>query len=369
MKSKTVKNSVAAVGCAAALTALFGVAHAQQQVNVVQRGGEDFHTVADGDTLYDLSGQYFGDVYEWPRLWSFNPHITNPHWIYPGDIVYLKASDPADEPSTGDGSKGPTRIQSSYNQRTEIHMAVGGFIAPEEIKYVGRIVASPKQANMLVEYDTAWVGFGDESYTAEERDDLPEEDIVTIKNPSQEPSVGTTYAIVRPVGTVRDAANEDRVLGYKYMMLGSLKLTELSEKYLHTAEIAQSWYEIQRGDLLVPYEQQLKRVQIIQADRNLVAEIVGTVEPQTVLGEFHYVYVNKGADDGLRAGNRFYSFQRREGLDYDYQRQGPANPEIPFQRIGQVLLLDVRKNYSTGVIIDSSREMSVGDRLEMYEGY
>jgi hypothetical protein len=53
----------------------------------------DYHVVEQGDTLYDLSGRYFGDTQEWPRLWSYNPHVTNPHWIYPGDIVYLRPLD------------------------------------------------------------------------------------------------------------------------------------------------------------------------------------------------------------------------------------------------------------------------------------
>lgn len=360
MKTSQIHASFLRASVAVAAVAVLGyVVPAQaQQVNMVRRSNQDYHTVTDGDTLYDLAGRYMGDVYEWPRLWSYNPHITNPHWIYPGDIVYLR-------PATQEGPKaeGPKRIVTNYSRVTELHMAVGGFVASEELKYVGRIVASPKQAVMLSEHDKVWVGFGEDAYTDQEKEEIDEEDREGMKD-AGELRVGNNYAIVRKVGTMTD--EEDNVLGHKYVVLGSLTLTELSEKYLHTAEIAQSWREIQRGDLLVPYEQQLKITQIIQADRNLVAEVVDTLEPRSNLGEFHYVFVNKGADDGVRMGNRFYVFQKREGLQRDSQ---VADDKIPWMRIGQILLIDVRKNYSTGLVIDSSREIFEGDRLEMYEGY
>jgi nucleoid-associated protein YgaU len=39
------------------------------------------HTVKDGDTLWDITQTYYGDPYRWPQVWSYNPEITNPHWI------------------------------------------------------------------------------------------------------------------------------------------------------------------------------------------------------------------------------------------------------------------------------------------------
>src|SRR5262249_6476718 len=39
------------------------------------------HSVRRGDTLWDISIRYFQDPYEWPRVWSYNPQIQNPHWI------------------------------------------------------------------------------------------------------------------------------------------------------------------------------------------------------------------------------------------------------------------------------------------------
>src|SRR6185437_11609075 len=48
------------------------------------------HTVRRGETLWEISNRYYQNPYQWPRLWSYNPQIQNPHWIYPGDHVRLR---------------------------------------------------------------------------------------------------------------------------------------------------------------------------------------------------------------------------------------------------------------------------------------
>lgn len=47
------------------------------------------YIVKDGDTLWDLSNEFLNDPFAWPDLWENNRHIQDPHWIYPGDSLYL----------------------------------------------------------------------------------------------------------------------------------------------------------------------------------------------------------------------------------------------------------------------------------------
>lgn len=45
------------------------------------------HVVVKGDTLWDITGKYLGNPFQWPSVWQKNPQIKNAHWIYPGDTV------------------------------------------------------------------------------------------------------------------------------------------------------------------------------------------------------------------------------------------------------------------------------------------
>ena len=51
--------------------------------------GVSAYIVKQGDTLWDLSEEFFQDPFAWPDLWEKNRHIEDPHWIYPGDSIYL----------------------------------------------------------------------------------------------------------------------------------------------------------------------------------------------------------------------------------------------------------------------------------------
>ncbi|MCL2283336.1 MAG: LysM peptidoglycan-binding domain-containing protein [Fibromonadales bacterium] len=52
------------------------------------------YRVQKGDTLWDLSDEYLKDPFAWQDLWKVNPHIADPHWIYPGDSICFPGDGP-----------------------------------------------------------------------------------------------------------------------------------------------------------------------------------------------------------------------------------------------------------------------------------
>lgn len=69
------------------------------------------YVVVKGDTLWDISAVFLEQPWLWPKLWRLNPEISNPHLIYPGDVlrlVYDENGEPmlvVNQPETTDDGK------------------------------------------------------------------------------------------------------------------------------------------------------------------------------------------------------------------------------------------------------------------------
>jgi len=77
-----------------------------------RRNLPEFHVVKKGDTLWALSQHYYGSPWAWPQVWSLNPQVENPHWIYPGDQIRT--------------SRGTTK--SEYQRDEDSSAGPGGFV-------------------------------------------------------------------------------------------------------------------------------------------------------------------------------------------------------------------------------------------------
>lgn len=73
------------------LAAFLGGAAIAQEVSI-REDSPDEYIVVEGDTLWDISGRFLDQPWQWPAIWHANQQIENPHLIYPGDrlsLVYI----------------------------------------------------------------------------------------------------------------------------------------------------------------------------------------------------------------------------------------------------------------------------------------
>jgi len=309
------------------------------------------HTVARGDTLWDISGRYYGNPWDWPRLWSYNPEITNPHWIYPLDQVRLMQDGQV-------ARVGASVVRPSYGMgEGTLFLRELGYLDGEALERSGEIIGSPSDHMMLSPYDTVYVRFDGDRTTSER----PEGEYTIYRTyEASEREAGETGTLVRILGTVRiDRYDEDR-------RIAEATLTEALDP-------------IERGYRVAAIPRRFDVVPPVVSDRDLESTIVASLTPQQLVGEQQVIFVPVGEDDGVRMGNRFYVTRRadewRRSLTAAPETQGqetvlPPDPEQwPEEVVAEGRVVSLRPNSAGLWITRSVQVVEVGDHVEMREGY
>ena len=139
----------------------------------------DRYDVINGDTLSSVAERYLGSADAWPKLGSYNPEITNPHYIYPGYVLRLKegvdlgdgqsaavlaqAAVPA--PGTPRGTVGLRRTNRPTLQPSDRVVRIGDqvYLDREALATAGKIAGSGEDHLMLSPTDTGFLQFKDAS--------------------------------------------------------------------------------------------------------------------------------------------------------------------------------------------------------------
>lgn len=329
------------------------------------------YTVRPGDTLWDLSGRFLDNPWYWPKIWSYNPEIANPHWIYPGNVLrfYPGAEEgparvepePDDEfavhevedLSRADLAKGASpeeqdvvAVAGPYKigyvaprQRFALHEA---FVTPRELEASGKITAAFEEKLMLSTLDRAYAHFQGAAAVR------PGETYVVYK---------TDRAIHHPV--------TGELLGYQTQVLGSAKVVAVDAKAASLV-ISSANDPIERGALLGPWAQKTFRpVPPRPNARALEGRIIASpVEVVTQFAEHQVVFVDRGTADGVENGNVFKVVRSGDPYGRDVNR-ALWDPELPREDVGDLLVIDARERTSTALVTRSRVELLAGDRVEM----
>jgi hypothetical protein len=316
------------------------------------------HTVEKGDTLWDLSQKYLGSPWYWPKVWSYNPEIANPHWIYPGNEVRF----------FGAGEEGPTQVEAGkpetpeveagemvddsvsvvgsigYRPKGAISIAAPGFVTPEQVEESGRIMGSFAESALL---------------------SFPNPLYATFK---KTPRLGETYEVFRSAGEVIHP-HTTRPIGYMTELLAEVKVARIDGENRATLVFVKQYDEVKRGDLIGPFSEPIVRaVAATGNDREIkdVTIVADVKRYPTMMGEHSVVIIDKGSDDGVRTGNLVTVTRQHDGLPFEsIIRPTGVDEDMPREDIAQCVTFEVKKSASLCLVSRSLRELVRGDRGEI----
>ena len=324
------------------------------KISSSQAGLPEMHVVQKGDTLWSLCSKYFGDPWRWPRLWAANPIITNPHWIFPGDVIRIGDGNAAVVAPVGTPPPPTARLgmvsvnRVTAGSETSVMLRAMGFIEAKDLDQAATISGSREEKIMLSTSDQAYLRYPKQMpVRAGERYSVFETD-------TDHPLVDTTTG---------------KAYGYLVRILGDLVVNQIAENEVARGTLVDTAYPIERGARVSAFVHQFKRIEPKPSEVTLEARVIGTFAPNQLLGSGHFVILNRGKRDGVQIGNRTFVIRRGDGYRGNLEQWEIHDPNSPKEVVGENLVVDVRDDASVAWIARSNKELKVGELTEMRKGH
>ncbi len=337
------------------------------------------HTVRRGDTLWDLCARYYGNPWRWPKVWSYNPQVQNPHWIYPGDQVRMRAGTsavamlsptgaPRGSMSLGEGQIVDRRPLVPPNT---VFLRNRGYIDDPKNDVWGELVGAVEDQMLL--------SHGNHVY------------LVMRKGVSLRlGQMLTVFREVRAAKRVKGARKQNgKIVSFK----GTVKIDQWDPRTrVARGKIVESLDVIERGARVGPVG---RRFEVVPPRRNSVdlkARVLTSIYPHQYIGQNQVAFIDRGSDDGLRPGNRLFIVKKgdtwrrslktstvvaRTRLRMDDPDEVPHEVTplrgderaFPQEVVGELRVIRTRKKSSLTVVTRSDIEILPGDRAVSRKGY
>jgi hypothetical protein len=304
-----------------------------------------------GDTLWDICFFYFNDPWQWPKIWSYNPQITNPHWIYPGDLVRLLprgmfVQAPARAPAEPDSAApaAPPDALPAPQRRLEVGIKQTAFIEKSDLDASITITGAVDEKVLL--------GAGDQVYLS-----YPA---------SKPPRVGERYSIYVPNNVVKSGGSE---VGAYVRVLGSLQVQSVKQDKQARGVILDANQEIERGAKVGPLVKTFRTVPPVAPRVDAQGTVVAMLTYDQLVGQGEVVFVDLGRRSGVEVGNRMFVVRRGDALPRPMNRQaGQDDRQFPARALGEIVIVDVGDRISVGLVTLAVQEMNIGDLVMMQVG-
>jgi len=305
------------------------------------------HTVARGDTLWDISDAYLGTPWVWPSLWNDNQgEIANPHRIRPGDKVWVSPWEmrPVSDQEARDllaaaGGAPPAAIEDADarpGRTVRFSLAeVAGFLSEEDVKGSGSVVALPDGKTMTVYDDLVDVDAG----------------AASLRKGDQLSFFRSRVPVVDP-DTGRRVGVEVEVLGWGEVQDVGAESARVRIRSAHA--------EIERGDRFVRREMASTTIAVRETPPGIEGKLLHFPDLRTQMGSEDVVYLDRGQTSGLAVGNELEIYRPGGVAESENYRDGVA---LQDDVIGRVLLVGVQQASAVGVVVRTSTDLVKGDRV------
>jgi hypothetical protein len=348
----------------------------------------EIHLVRRGDTLWDLCDHYYANPWGWPKVWSYNPQVTNPHWIYPGDQLRMLGPGGArvlsvyEKFGAGGGSRGGAGAGSGAGKgaggarggrggvpANTVILRDQGFIGDPDADNWGEVAGSNEEQMMLSEGNRVYVVVKP-GKTVKPKDEL------------------TLYRTVRQPDNVKGARKPP---GQIVAVLGTVRVESFDPKTrVAKGRITESVDVIERGARIGPVRRKFDVVPPLPATAHVKARVLTSLYPLVYVAQEQVVFLDRGTEDGLKAGNRLVILRRgdtwRQTLGSKAARDrmivdSPGNAEVertplpgepekfPDEAVAELRVLRAEKFSSIALVTQSRREVVAGDLAVARPGF
>jgi hypothetical protein len=157
-------------------------------------------------------------------------------------------------------------------------------------------------------------------------------------------------------------------VGAYVRLLGSLEVVSVKKDKRARAVILEAQAEIERGAKVGPLLTTFKSVPPVAPKVDAQGSIVAMLSADQLIGQGEVVFLDLGSKAGVLVGNRLTVVRR--GDAYDSSRGtstgvGQDDRRFPARALGEVVLVEVGKNISIGLVTLAVQEFGVGDLVMM----
>lgn len=307
----------------------------------------ELHVVRTGDTLWDICWYYFNDPWQWPKVWSFNPQISNPHWIYPGDLVRLL---PRGVFAANTGTNLDKRLdlppddaRPAPSRNFSVELRQHAFVDQDSIDTSIRIDGSVDEKALLAQGDAVFLTY----------------------DSRKTPKVGDRYSVYVPGEKV---TSKGKLVGSSVKILGTLEIVSVKKDKRARGVITEAFEEIERGARVGELKRKLMTTPSKAPKVDAAGNIVALVTRTDLIGQGEVVFIDLGEAAGVEVGNRMFVVRRGDALIPHMEPGsgvGQNDARFPARAIGEIVIVDVGKKVSIGLVTLAVQEMGVGDQVMM----